>query len=195
MKSTTVLPENYEQVLRVNLQKDKKPALLVNLLAFAIALVMMLLGHLLVPVRNFIDMSSVSAYFIRFAVLLVGLILYIIAHEWVHSIFMRRYCKAKVNFGFTGMYAYAGSAGYYCRRDYMVIALAPLVVWGAVFAVALIPLYFLSGPWFWVVYVWQICNVSGAAGDLYVFFRFRKLSQDILVNDTGIEMTVFARKA
>lgn len=195
MKSTTALPQNYEEVLHIDLQKDKKPAVFVNLLALAIGGVMFVLGHLLAPIGSLMEFSALSDFLIRWAVICVAMILYIIGHEWVHSIFMRRYCEAKVNFGFTGMYAYAGSAGYYCRRDYMVIALAPLVAWGILFTIGLIPLFFFSKPWFWSVYLLQIINISGAAGDIYVFFRFRKLPEEILVNDTGVAMTVFAPKA
>lgn len=47
---------------------------------------------------------------------------------------------------------------------------------------------------FWVVYFIQITNISGAAGDLYITFRFRKLPNDILINDTGVEMRVYGNK-
>jgi len=48
--------------------------------------------------------------------------------------------------------------------------------------------------WFWVVYILQICNISGAAGDLYISFRLRKLPDDILVQDSGVSMRVFSAK-
>ena len=47
--------------------------------------------------------------------------------------------------------------------------------------------------WFWVPYFIQVANLSGAAGDLYVTARFRKLQDTILVNDTGVAMTVYDR--
>lgn len=48
--------------------------------------------------------------------------------------------------------------------------------------------------WFWVIYFIQIMNISGAAGDLYVTYRFSKLSKDILINDTGIAMTIYSKE-
>ena len=71
------------------------------------------------------------------------------------------------------------------------IALAPVVVLGAVLLG--LNLYFSGGAAFWVVYIVQICNVGGAAGDIYVTFRFMRLPKDILVQDSGVAMTVSAK--
>ena len=47
--------------------------------------------------------------------------------------------------------------------------------------------------WRWVPYVWQLFNLSGAAGDFYVFWRLRKENDTILCQDTGVKMAVFDR--
>lgn len=47
--------------------------------------------------------------------------------------------------------------------------------------------------WFWVVYLIQMMNISGAAGDLYVSASFSKLPKDILINDTGVSMTIYSK--
>ena len=90
------------------------------------------------------------------------------------------------------MYAFAGSNDYYDKRSYIVIALAPIVVWGVVLLVLnlLVPV-----QWFWIVYWVQVSNISGAAGDLYVTYRFSRLPQDILVQDYGVGMTVYSAEA
>ena len=45
-----------------------------------------------------------------------------------------------------------------------------------------------------VLYITDIVNVSGSAGDLYVVWRMlREKRRDILVNDTGTDMRVFSR--
>ena len=92
--------------------------------------------------------------------------------------------------GFTGLYAYAGSEAYFNKRSYLVIALAPIVVWGVVL---LILNFLVPTSWFWCVYFIQVCNVSGAAGDLYVSCKFSRLPADILIRDTGVSMTVYSR--
>ena len=73
----------------------------------------------------------------------------------------------------------------------MVIALAPVVFWGIVIAVinVLVP-----EGWFWVVYMIQVTNLSGAAGDLYVTVKFSRFPKDILIKDHGVGMTVFSKE-
>ena len=102
---------------------------------------------------------------------------------------MRLFCELKPRFGFTGLYAYAGSDAYYAKTPYIIIALAPVVIWGAV----LLLLNILFPTYFWAIYFIQITNISGAAGDFYVTLKFTRLPSDILVRDTGVSMTVYGR--
>ena len=184
------LPAGYEKIRDIDLKKNKREALIVNVTAAIIAVVMAVIGHFIVPIQTLFDMTSVPAYFARFGVLLVGLVAYIILHEAVHGVVMYHYCKVKPTFGFTGMYAYAGSTAFYNRRSYIVIAMAPVVFWGVVLAI-LMPL--VPKTWFWVVYFIQMNNISGAAGDLYVTSLMMKMPEDILVRDAGVSMEVFGR--
>ncbi len=48
--------------------------------------------------------------------------------------------------------------------------------------------------WFWIAYIIQIANISGAAGDLYVTARFTRLPKDILVRDSGVAMEVYSKE-
>ena len=103
---------------------------------------------------------------------------------------MKRYSGIKVHYGYTGLYAYAGSDAYFCRAHYIRIALAPIVIWGIVLlALNLL----LPAGWFWPVYMIQVSTLSGAAGDIYVSCRMYRLPQDILIRDTGISMTVYGK--
>ena len=192
MTARPEVPEDYRELFSIDLQKDKKLMLLVNLLALAIAAVLFVAGLLAVPISALFDLESgLGAYILRFAALVVGMIVYIFLHELVHGVFMRHFSGQKPHYGFTGIYAYAGSDACFDRRSYLVIALAPVVIWGLVLAV-LAPL--VPRSWFWVVYLIQIINLSGAAGDFYVTARFSRLPPDILVRDTGVSMTVFGPK-
>ncbi len=191
MKSQVTLPEGYQAFCQVDLRKDKKAALLVNGAAAVVMVLLAILGHFLVPITALFDVSAgPGVYFLRLGVLLLGMIAYIFLHEAVHGVFMKRFCAARVRYGFTGLYAYAGSDGYYDKKSYRVIALAPVVIWGIVL---LILNCFLTGGWWWVVYFIQICNLAGAAGDVYIALKFRALPEDTLINDTGTAMTVYTK--
>jgi len=43
-----------------------------------------------------------------------------------------------------------------------------------------------------VIFFLQITNISGAAGDIYVAAKFSRFPADILVKDTGVDMTVYS---
>lgn len=190
MKSYTELPGGYREIDSIDLQKNKKLSLLVNGIALLIGVLMAVPMHFVVPITTLFDMSEgFIPYLIRFGVLMVGIILYMVLHELVHGIAMKRCGTKKIQYGFTGLYAFAGSEDYYDKRSYVIIALAPIVVWGVVLLVLnlLVP-----AQWFWVVYWIQISNISGAAGDLYVTYRFSRLPADILVKDYGVGMTVYS---
>ncbi len=187
MKSTKELPEHYAQILSVDLSKNKRQAVLVNALAIVIAAAMV------VPVLIFrgFDEPSVTGLFIAAAATLGGIIAYIILHELTHGVFMLAFGEGRPKFGFTGLYAYARADRYFGKAPYLVIALAPVFIWGAVLAVLCV---ILPSSWFWAVYIIQVMNISGAAGDLYVTARFLFLPKDILVYDTGTAMTVYSKQ-
>ena len=77
------------------------------------------------------------------------------------------------------------------KKAYIFIALAPVVLWGVVLAVINC---FVPTKWFWVVYLIQIANISGAAGDLFVTIKFSRFPKDILVKDYGVGMTVYSKE-
>lgn len=193
MKSYNRLPEGYKEIYSVDLQKDKKTALLVNVIGVIIMLVMGVPMHFVVPVTKLFDMSAgLGAYFLRFGAMLVLTLGYLVLHELVHGVAMKLCGTKKVKYGFTGMYAFAGSEDYYSKKPYIFIALAPVVLWGVVLAV-INP--FVPEQWFWVVYFIQIFNISGAAGDFFVTAKFSRMPKDILIHDSGVGMTVYSKES
>ena len=192
MKALQELPQDYRAICAIDLQKNKNLALLVNGMALVIAALMVVPMHLTVSFATLFDMSrGMGAYFLRFGVLLVAIVAYMILHELVHGIVMKCCGTKQVKYGFTGVYAFAGSQDYYDKKSYITIALAPVIVWGLVLVVVQL---LVSVEWLWVVYLVQICNISGAAGDLYVTVRFSRLPFDILVQDYGVGMTVYSKE-
>lgn len=190
MKSFTELPMGYRQIFSVNLQKDKKIAMVINIGAIVIGIIMAVPMHFYISVTSLFDFSQgMGNYLARFIVLMVSMIAYIILHEAVHGVAMKICGTKKIKYGFTGLYAFAGSDDFYDKGSYIFIALAPVVLWGIVLAVINC---FVPESWFWVVYFIQIANISGAAGDIYVTARFSKMPNDILVKDIGVGMTVYS---
>lgn len=193
MKALQHLPAGYEKIYSVDLQKNKKIAVGINVLAVLIAVIMVVPMLFYVPIATLFDMErGLLPYFLRFAVLIVGMILYMILHELVHGIAMKCCGTQKVQYGFTGLYAFAGSSDYYDKRSYITIALAPVIVFAVIFAAVNM---IVPTQWFWVIYILQVVNISGAAGDAFVTAKFSKMPKDILVHDTGVGMTVYSKEA
>ncbi len=191
MKALNTLPEGFNQICEIDLQKDKKKSLLVNGLALIISALMIVPMCFYIPITELFSFEKGFAqYFIRFGVLFGLTVVYMVLHELVHGITMKLCGTKKVKYGFTGLYAFAGSDDYYDKKSYITIALAPVVVWGVVIAVINC---FMPREWFWVVYFIQIMNISGAAGDMYVTLRFSKMPKDILVHDHGVGMKVYSK--
>ena len=190
MKAVSSLPEHYREIYRVDFRTDKKLMLWVNAAGLLIMILMAIPAHAFIPIASLFDLSEgFRPYVIRMAVLIAASVAYIILHELVHGIAMKAFGTKKVRYGFTGLYAFAGSSDYYDRRSYITISLAPIAVWGVVCAIlcAVVP-----ESWFWVIYLIQIFNISGAAGDLYITFRSLKMPNDILVQDSGLEMHIYS---
>lgn len=127
-------------------------------------------------------------WFIQLMVFSISILAYLPLHELVHGLFIRRYSGKRAHYGFTWLYAYAGSKAFFCKQDYFIIALSPVVFWGVVFALLA---FVLPLPWFWVAYGLEIVNLSGAAGDLYVIGRLCRLPSSLLVQDSGLFMDIY----
>ena len=184
MYSIKTLPENYQPHSTIDLEKNKKQYSIVNGLSMVLAAATALPMWLLAP-ESAPFMPGLSGLL----VVMAGFIAYIILHEAVHGVCFWYFSKEKPHFGWKSVYAYAASDCYYRKGPYLIIALAPVVLWGVVLALlaALLP-----AEWYWPVQLIQLMNISGAAGDLYVTCLFLRMPKDIWVIDAGINMQVFA---
>lgn len=191
MKSFNTLPDGYKETLTIDLQKNKKLALLINGIGTLIAVIMAIPMHFVVPVMTLFDMENgLTDYIIRMVSIIVLMVVYMVLHELIHGVAMKICGTKKIKYGFTGLYAFAGSEDYYAKRPYIFIALAPVVLWGIVLAVINL---FVPTSWFWVIYLLQIVNISGAAGDFFVTVKFSRLPKDILIKDHGVGMAVYTK--
>ncbi|MDD3429217.1 MAG: DUF3267 domain-containing protein, partial [Oscillospiraceae bacterium] len=128
INNTITLPPTYRELLKIDLQKDKKTMILVNALSLIIAILMVAGAVYFVPlVISFGAQDDLKLYFLHLIGIVLGMVLYLVLHELVHGIFMKRYSGEKVKYGFTGLYAFAGSMAYFNKKCYIIIALAPVV--------------------------------------------------------------------
>lgn len=184
MKATLQLPEGYREISRIDLEKNKKQMVLVNVLSVIVAVVVLIPMLLLAPAEAEFIHEPLDV-----VILLAGMFAYIMLHEAVHGVCFWGFSRQKPRFGWKSVYAYAASDAYYPKWPYLTIALAPVVLWGAVMAVLAVV---LPVRWYWLVQMIQLINLSGAAGDLYVTWLLCRMPKDILVQDAGVAMQVYA---
>ena len=180
----------YKECTKIDLVKNKKEALLVNIYGIIIMVVMAVFIPLLI-MGGIIEFNLETTFPLFFIVLLISLILYIPLHEIVHGIVLKKYTDEKLSFGWKLVYAYCGSKeAVVNRREYYAVALAPLLVFSVVFISLMVLNPSLSLVW----YVMEIMNVSGSVGDIYVSIKLRKeKSRDILITDSGTDMSFWSR--
>lgn len=189
MSPTPYLPEGYEMIKRIDAVNNSRDFRIINTGALTIIGLMLLM---LIPVP-FTRPDFVNRYLdilLFWGFLSFVLVLYIVLHEAVHGLFIYLFGKQKPRFGIRLPYAYAASGMYFDKRSYLLIALAPVILFG----IALLTLnILLPRPWFWFVYIVQMMNLSGSAGDAYLACLTGRMPDDVLVRDGGTDMTFYTK--
>ena len=112
MRGTLTLPDGYAGLCSIDLQKDKRLALLINGLALLIALPLVFLGNRIVPLRTRFSMDDgFGFYFLRLGMLTAGYAAYVVLHELVHGVCMKYFSGAPVRDGCAGGRLGRGAAG------------------------------------------------------------------------------------
>ena len=183
-KSTKILPNNYNLIKEVDFANDKKMFILINILALFICIIMLAIQTYFNGISFSLDIT-----FIKMALLTVLLcVLYIILHELVHGVFILIFTKEKPSFGMSMGLFYTATDYYMPKVQYIIVALAPVVIWGTLLHLIYMN---LSGPLFWVFYIVQMLNISGAIGDYCITIVTIRLPKDILCKDKGASMEFY----
>lgn len=188
------LPDEYHEIRKVDLKGNKKEFIFVNLVALLIIIIMTIIGNTFMPLFDVIS-TLIRIRYYAFLVLLMALlsiVAYVVSHEAVHGIFIKKYSGEKAKYGFDGAFAFAKSDYYFNKKEYIIIALSPIIIWGVLLTIINV---IVPYDWFWFVYFIQMTNISGAAGDLYVSLLVRKLPADVMIHDIGVSMTIYSKQS
>jgi len=190
--STQTLPAGYVQSAEINLKKDKRLMILLNIGALIVFIVMFyLLSGFTALVRPDITNFSVNITIEKMLGALGLTVIVVIMHEIIHGLFFWIFSHGRPVFALRPLYAYAGApTWFFPKLQYAITALGPLVIIGAVGLLLL-----LLGPISWTLMtVFLVAlNTGGAIGDIFVFFRLLKCSSTCFANDTGEVVTFFER--
>ena len=135
LRATQILPDSHRQLGSLDLARNTRVAIILNLAALPLFLVFgwsfMKTAQLLKPdiVSRFhyvnLSLSPIGSF-----LLFVGIILGMMAiHEAIHGLFFWIFTRSRPIFGLKLLFAYAGAPGWYIpRNQYIVVGLAPLVL-------------------------------------------------------------------
>ena len=184
------LPAGYDLYETLDMASDRAVFKRISWCSLIIAVVMIVLGHLAVSPGLMLDGGGLHVL-LAAGLIVVGMVVYVFAHEWVHGVLIRVFTGEAAQFGFkagSGM-AYAKSSWFFSRPAYIAVALAPVLVWGVVLGVLMGD---VPAEYFWCLYAIQIFNISGAVGDLYVTWLVLRMPRGVIIYDEGVSMKFFA---
>lgn len=183
-------PEGFKNKKTIDLKADKKLWLSINGTALAAAAALVLLGCLYEPVTRFFDAAGAWRLLLRFVLLLVGMGVYFFLNEYI-----RRFMIEKV----TGKAAlvvrekpcvFTAPARCLTVKEYLKISFAPVLALGALL---LLLMLILPAKLFWQVYIIQIINLAGAAGDVYTAYMLLKMKKDVQIEDDVTSITIWSK--
>ena len=184
------LPPGYRYACTMDFLHNRRQMTALLKLSALLTVAPLLAGLLLYPIAPAWAMLKRSV--VPWLALAAMLILYIPLHELTHGAAMFALSGVKPVYGLKLPYAYAGSTAWFDRRSHIATALAPVVLWGIALqiAIALAP-----AAWAWPLWIVQISNLSGSAGDITCAWALARMPGDILIQDTGVRMRVMKRTA
>lgn len=198
-KAVQQLPEGYGLRHTLDLSKNLKLAIVLNLASLVLFVVFGVLFYWLLSLARpglifegdfmttgLFDSDSVFLQFLVVVLVYLGMI---VLHEVVHGIFFWIYTSEQPVFGFRGVYAFAAAPTWYLAKGpYLVVGLAPLVL---ISLVGFIVMLIVPSGWVFPILLFITLNAAGAVGDIYAFFWILSKPEGIWVRDFGDRMQVY----
>jgi len=199
-QATQQLPPGYAFLISLDLSKNKAAMIGLNLLGLALMVCFgWLFARIAIWLRPEVDLSSrLSSSQINSLGQLAGIIAVVIGilaavvllHEAVHGAFFWLFTRQRPHFGIRAAYAYASAPDWFIpRNQYLVVGIAPLVVL-SLLGIALMAV--VPESWLVPLLAFLVFNASGAVGDLVVIIWLLFQSSQVLAQDGGDAVTIYA---
>lgn len=185
------MPSDYKEVLFWKVTQNIWRVITLNLLALPLGLIIGVAFFIFLfqfgqpPIVKFYNSKQ------ELILLFLSTALVLLVHEWVHGITMQAYgARPKYGIIWKGLMFYASAPGYAFRRNqYLVVALAPLVVLSLL---ACLGILLLAGsPIVWMMPVYAVTNGGGSIGDLWMSLMILRYPSHAYVVDERDGMRIF----
>jgi hypothetical protein len=199
MIPTRELPENYRSAGTLDLSKNRRALIGMNVLAVGL---LVGFGYLFLRIMIRLRPVDGTAAFSFSMEGPFGILLYlayiaalyaavIILHEAIHGIFFWIFTRSRPKFAFKVWYAYATAPGWYLpRNQYAVVAITPLVVLSLL---GIASFLFIPAGMLTPVLLFVTFNAAGAVGDIIVLFWLLSKPSTCLASDQGDAVTLYVR--
>ena len=177
------LPAGYKLKAKMDLKEDRK----INL---AIQFTFVMIVLLMIGMAKWFGFQTRSNWSTGITILMTALtgLAYMAVHELTHGIFMRVLSGVKPAYFARFPFLCSGSTAYFNKASFIVVALAPVALWGAVLIALLV---LLPHDFFLSIYIVIGLNFAGAAGDYFQVYKIAKLPSMALIQDDGKVTSVF----
>ena len=135
LRDTAELPRTYREHRTVDLKTDKKFAVAVQGIFVLMALVAVGAALLLE-----LPLETSWSLILTISVTLFACLIYMAVHEATHGVVLQMLTKVKSFYAVRFPFLTTGNHAYLTRRSAVVVALAPVVIWGIVLVAALLTL-------------------------------------------------------
>lgn len=179
-------PEKLKTEHVIDPEGDKKLRLYLSLGAVGLAAVFVGIGCIFVPIAKLYDVGGVGRFILRAVLIIVMAAVYYCVHELVHSYVLKRLTGITAKIVFEKFHARCVNDAVFTLKGYLIYCFAPVVIIGVVLLILNIV---LPDKFFWQVYIIQIINIAGAAGESYAAYMLIKEKKELAVQDDGVKLT------
>ena len=197
MQPLKELPDEYQVSRIIDFTKKRWAIGLINILALPLLFFFgpfFLLFAVFVRHEDFWNVLAVmdSPLLITIFVFLFLNIFCIVLHELIHGLLFWWFTRSRPKFGCNFWYAYAGAPNWYLpRNQHIIVGFTPLVV---LTIVGMFLLFFVPASLVLVLVFVLTLNAVGSVGDLIgIFFELLE-PYSSLVQDTGLNITIYRTK-
>lgn len=183
LRDTVKLPPAYRTHRNVNLKKDRK-------FSVAVQAIFVLAALFAVAAAQLLDLALVSGWspVVTILLTLLACLGYMAAHEATHGVVLQFLTGIRPTYALRFPFLTTGNRAYLTRRTAVIVALAPCLVWGIVFLLALLT---VPDDYRLTAYILLALNFAGSAGDYLEAYVVCRQPPESLVQDNGDSIHIF----
>lgn len=190
--STTLIPETFKKILTIDIVKDKKRSLLVNIVSLIIAVIMIGL-YLLIDKMPGGFLSLIGDQFVlKIIVALVGIIFCFFINDLIKLLLLKILGVKDAKFVISSKEVYTTCKHELLKKNaFIFCSLVPVIFWILVIVTVML---FVPSSWTFIVYIILVMHVSGSFGAIYNSFMIMRTPSNSLIHDKGLLIDAYSDK-